>query len=74
MLVCRMSEYWDLLRYCQGTHIGDEEDKTAREEDGGACHGERQEEASGVVHESSDHRTDCQAKVERGVAPSLHNF
>ena len=55
------------------THIGDEEDETAGEEDGGACDGERQEETSGVVHESSDHWTNRQTKVERGVTPGLHS-
>ena len=55
------------------THIGDEEDETAGEENGSACHGKRQKEASRVVHEGSDHRPDCEAKVERGVAPGLHN-
>merc|ERR1719500_2320147 len=52
--------------------IGDEEDETAGEENGSACHGKRQKEASRVVHEGSDHRPDCEAKVERGVAPGLY--
>ena len=55
------------------THVGDEEDETAREENGSACDCKGEEETSGVVHESSDHRTDCQTKVERCVAPSLHS-
>ena len=60
-------KYYELKR----THISDEEDETAREENRGACDCERQEETSGIVHESSDHRADCQTKVEGGVAPSL---
>ena len=60
-------KYYEVKR----THIGDEEDKTAGQENRGACNCERQEETSGIVHESSDHRADCQTKVEGGVAPSL---
>ena len=46
------------------THISDEEDETAGEENGSASDGKRQEEASRVVHEGSDHRPNCEAKVE----------